>query len=141
MATAAATSHTSFSYSIRDEAALVVGFLDTVGLKQVDLGGWSMGGWIVQFAAYEHPERISRLIIFDSAGLYEMPTWDTHLFTPATLTQLNELNALLMPNPPHIPEFVAEDILRASKESGWVVSRALAQMLGGQDVTDNLLPN
>ena len=36
-----------FSYTVRDEAAVVVGFMDALGLKQVELGGWSMGGWIV----------------------------------------------------------------------------------------------
>jgi pimeloyl-ACP methyl ester carboxylesterase len=53
---------------------------------------------------------------------------------------LSQLNALLMPHPPRIPSFVAADILRVSKESGWVVQRAMAQMLSGADVTDNLLP-
>ena len=33
-----------FSYSVRDEAAVVVGFMDALGLKRVELGGWSMGG-------------------------------------------------------------------------------------------------
>jgi pimeloyl-ACP methyl ester carboxylesterase len=131
----------NFSYSIHDEAGLVVGFLNTVGLKQADLGGWSMGGWIVQVVASAHPERVKRLMLFDSAGLYEMPGWNTNLFTPTTPAQLNQLNALLMPHPPHLPGFVAADILRASKDSGWVVSRAMAQMLTGRDVTDHLLPN
>lgn len=130
-----------FSYSIRDEASLVVGFLDTVGLKRVDLGGWSMGGWIVQMVAANRPDRIKHLLIFDSAGLYEMPRWNTNLFTPSTPAQLNQLDGLLMPHPPRIPGFVAADILRVSKESGWVVSRAMAQMLTGRDVTDSMLPN
>src|SRR5271157_4192295 len=73
-----------FSYSVPDEAAVVVCFLDALGLKQVDLGGWSMGGWIVQVVANEQPERVRRLILFDAAGLYEKPAWDTRLFTPTT---------------------------------------------------------
>lgn len=130
-----------FSYSIRDEAATVAGFLDSVGLKRVDLGGWSMGGWIVQVVAAHHPERIERLMLFDSAGLYERPRWSTNLFTPSTPAQLNQLDALLTPHPPRIPGFVATDILRVSRESGWVVTRAMGQMLTGRDVTDNMLPN
>ncbi len=131
----------NFSYSIRDEAALVVDFLNVAGLKEVDLGGWSMGGWIAQFVAVTHPERVKRLMLFDSAGLFAMPSWNTNLFTPKTPAQLNQLDALLMPHPPRIPGFVAADILRASRESGWVVSRAMAQMLTGRDVTDHLLPD
>jgi pimeloyl-ACP methyl ester carboxylesterase len=130
----------TFSYSIRDEAEIVTHFLNTMGVQQADLGGWSMGGWIAQVVAATHPGRIRRLILFDSAGLYALPDWDTRLFTPINLDQLNKLNALLMPHPPSIPGFIAADILRETKESNWVVSRAMALMLSGHDVTDAMLP-
>ena len=130
-----------FSYSIPDQAAAVLGFLDAMGLKQVDLGGWSMGGWIVQRIASDHPERVRRLMLFDSAGIYEKPAWDTALFTPQTPAELDQLDALLMPHPPVVPAFVAKDILRISKGNAWVVHRALATMLTGKDATDSLLPS
>jgi pimeloyl-ACP methyl ester carboxylesterase len=129
-----------FSYSVPDEAAVVVGFMDALGLKQVDLGGWSMGGWIVQWIASEHSERVRRLILFDSAGIYEVPAWDTRLFTPGTPGEIDQLDALLMPHPPKIPGFVARDILRVSGEQAWVIHRALGAMLSGRDATDKLLP-
>lgn len=129
-----------FSYSIPDQAAIVVGFLDAVGLKEVDLGGWSMGGWIVQRVAAEHPERVIRLMVFDSAGIYEAPRWNLALFTPVNRDELTQLNALLMPHPPKVPNFVAEDILRVSDRNAWVTHRALASMLTGRDTTDALLP-
>jgi pimeloyl-ACP methyl ester carboxylesterase len=129
-----------FSYSVRDEASVVVGFMDALGLKQVELGGWSMGGWIAVFVAAEHPDRISRLMLFDAAGLNVPPTFDTTLFTPSTLAQLNELEALLSPQPQPIPAFVARDILRNFRRNGWVIQRALATMLTGQDAVDNVLP-
>jgi pimeloyl-ACP methyl ester carboxylesterase len=129
-----------FSYSVRAEAGVVVGFLDALGLRQVDLGGLSMGGWIVQLVAVEHPERINRLILFDAAGLDIKPDWNTALFTPATSAQLDQLEALLTPHAQPIPGFVARDILRIVRERGWVVRRAIATMLTGQDVTDSLLP-
>ena len=129
-----------FSYSIPDQAAAVVGFFDALGLKQVDLGGWSMGGWIVQRIAAEHPERVRRLILFDSAGIYEKPNWDTGLFTPRTPEELDQLDALLMPQPPKVPGFVARDIVRVVGKNGWVIHRALGTMLTGRDVTDALLP-
>jgi pimeloyl-ACP methyl ester carboxylesterase len=131
---------TDFSYSVRDEAAVVVGFLDALGLKQVDLSGWSMGGWIVQRVAGEHPERVRRLILFDAAGLFEKPAWDTRLFMPQTHAELDQLDALLMPHPPRIPGFIARDILRVSGQHAWVIHRALDSMLTGRDATDALLP-
>jgi pimeloyl-ACP methyl ester carboxylesterase len=130
----------NFSYSVSDEARIVLNFLGTLGLKQVDLGGWSMGGWIVQLVAAEHPERIRRLMLFDSAGLYQKPDWDTRLFTPTTVEELNQFDALLMPAPPHLPGFVAADILRTSHEHDWITRRALDAMLTGRDTTDHLLP-
>lgn len=130
----------NFSYSIPAEASVVVGFMDAMGLKQVDLGGWSMGGWIVQRIAFEHPDRVKKLMIFDSAGLYEKPVWNTGLFTPTTSIELDELDALLMPRPPQVPPFIAHDILRVSRSHAWVIHRALNAMLTGDDTTDSILP-
>lgn len=129
-----------FSYSVRDEAAVVVGFLDALQLKQVDLAGWSMGGWIVQLVAVAYPERVHKLILFDSVGLYDPPKWNTSLFTPTNADELNQLEALLVPHPQKIPTFVVRDILRVSDQRAWVIRRALATMLTGRDTTDSLLP-
>ena len=131
---------TGFSYSVPDQAAIVVDFLDASGLTQVDLGGWSMGGWIVQRVAYDHPERVRRLMLFDSAGINEKPAWNTALFVPTTAADVTELDVLLMPRPPVVPDFVARDILRSTQRNGWVVRRALDSMLQGHDTTDDLLP-
>jgi pimeloyl-ACP methyl ester carboxylesterase len=128
------------SYSISDQADLIENFFDAMGLKQTDLAGWSMGGWIAQKVAVDHPERVSRLILMDSAGLTVPPSWDTRLFTPTTPAELNQLEALLMPHPPAMPRFVANDILRISANYSWVVKRALASMLSAKDVMDDGLP-
>ena len=129
-----------FSYSIPDQATTVVGFMDAMGLQRVDLGGWSMGGWIVQKIAADHPDRVARLMLFDSAGIHEVPAWDTRLFTPASEVELDQLDALLMPHPPQVPGFIMADILRVSRQHAWVIHRALDSMLSGRDATDGLLP-
>lgn len=129
-----------FTYSVRDEAAIVVDFTKALSLRQVNLGGWSMGGWIVQIVAVEHPDVVRRLMIFDAAGLNVKPDWDTNLFVPKNVAQLDQLEALLMPHPPPIPVFVARDILRISHEHAWVLERALRTMLTGTDTTDRMLP-
>ncbi len=129
-----------FSYSVRDEAGVVIGFMDALGVQRVDLGGWSMGGWIAQIVASEMPQRVQQLMLFDSAGLDAAPDWDTRLFTPATAGELAQLDALLMPHPPQVPGFVTRDILRFSNRRAWIVQRAMASMLTGKDITDNLLP-
>jgi pimeloyl-ACP methyl ester carboxylesterase len=130
----------NFSYSVTDQASIVVGFFDSLGLKRVDLGGWSMGGWIAQRVALAHPDRIRKLMLFDSAGLHTKPDWNTALFTPSSAAELAQLDALLMPKPPNVPGFIASDILRISKGNAWVVHRALDSMLTGQETTDTVLP-
>jgi pimeloyl-ACP methyl ester carboxylesterase len=129
----------NFSYSVPDESEVVVRFMDVVGLKKVDLGGLSMGGWIVQRIAAEHPERVRHLMLFDSAGISERPVWDTRLFTPTTPAEVQQLNGLLYPHPMAVPGFVARDIVRLTERNGWVIRRAVASMLMGNDSTDNLL--
>ncbi len=129
-----------FSYSIPDQAAVVVGFMDAVGVKQADVGGLSMGGWIAQEVAIEHPERVKRLMLFDSAGIHARPDWNTNLFVPATPAELDALDKLLMPHPPAVPGFIAKDILRVSRDRAWVMRRALDSMMTGKDVTDAELP-
>jgi pimeloyl-ACP methyl ester carboxylesterase len=129
-----------FSYSISDEADAVEGFFDVLGLKQVDLGGWSMGGAIVQHIAARHPERVRRLMLFDSLGINEMPKWNIGLFTPANPEELGQLQALLTPNPRPIPGFAARDILRVSRQNAWVIHRAVNTMQTGRDATEALLP-
>jgi pimeloyl-ACP methyl ester carboxylesterase len=130
----------AFSYSVHDEAAVVAGFMDALRLPQVDLGGWSMGGAVAQHVAASHPERVRRLMLFDSAGIPELPKWDLRLFTPASPAELNQLDALLMPHPPSVPGFVAHDVIRVIGNNAWVIRRAIDSMLTGQDATDGLLP-
>ncbi len=131
---------TDFSYSIADEASVVIGFADSTGLKQFDLGGWSMGGWVAQRVASAHPARVQRLMLFDSAGIYEKPVWDTQLFTPSSPAELEQLYALLIPKPPMLPAFVVRDILRSSRNNLWVIRRAIDSMMLGRDTTDTLTP-
>jgi pimeloyl-ACP methyl ester carboxylesterase len=130
----------NFSYSVGDEAAIVIDFMHQLGLKRVDLGGWSMGGWVVQLIASHDPQQVRRLMIFDSAGLNDAPEWSPAIFMPSTPAQLRKLNALLRPHPPDIPGFIARAVLRRYKQNNWIIHRALATMLTGQSVTNNLLP-
>jgi len=129
-----------FSYSMHDEATVVEEFIAALGLKRVDLGGWSMGGWIVELVAAQRAEVVNKLMLFDAAGLAVKPKWNTNLFTPANRTELDELDALLMPQPQPIPGYVARDILRRFQQQAWIIHRAMASMLTAQDVTDALLP-
>ena len=75
-------------YSISEQAAMVEGFLDSQHLQQVDLAGWSMGGWIAMQVALQQPERVRRLVLLDSAGLRFKLGFDPALFQPASPNDL-----------------------------------------------------
>jgi pimeloyl-ACP methyl ester carboxylesterase len=126
-------------YSITEEAILVEGFLDSQHLQRVDLAGWSMGGWIGMRVALDQPERVRRLVLLDSAGLRFKLGFDPALFQPSSLTDLAELEDLLIPHPHRLPRFVAMAMLRRGDQIGWVVRRSVQSMMTGQDLLDGKL--
>ena len=59
-------------------AEVAVAFLDAIGEQRVDVLGWSLGGYVAQQLALDHPERVRRLIIAGSGcgGVPEAPEQD-----------------------------------------------------------------
>lgn len=127
-------------YSIAEEAAAVQAFMKDRHLTQLDLGGWSMGGWVAMRVALDQPQQIRRLMIFDSAGIRFPLNWDVSLFEPSTPAKLRALDDLLMPTPPpNVPGFIARSIFRYVNLHGWVVKRNMDSMLTGADLLDGRL--
>jgi pimeloyl-ACP methyl ester carboxylesterase len=122
-------------YSIALEADILRQFLDSQHLQQPDIAGWSMGGWISLKFAAEHPERVRRLVLMDSAGLL-FDGANADALRPRTREQLTHMMEVLTPHPQPIPGFVARDILRAFAENDWVVARSLQSMRAGRDLMD-----
>jgi pimeloyl-ACP methyl ester carboxylesterase len=126
-------------YSISDQAAMVEGFLDSQHLQQVDLAGWSMGGWIAMRLALQQPGRVRRLVLLDSAGLRFKLSFDPALFQPASPRDLAALEELLVPHPQPLPGFLAVAMLRRGNRIGWVIQRSLQSMMSGSDLVDGQL--
>ncbi|HVJ09874.1 MAG TPA: alpha/beta fold hydrolase [Acidisarcina sp.] len=127
------------TYSISEEAALVRAFLDAKGLSRVNLGGWSMGGWVALRVASDAPRRVERLMLFDSAGVRFDLRFSPDIFVPDTPEKLADLNAWLMPRPPVLPDFFARDLLRVFHEHRWVIQRSIDSMATGNDLMDGRL--
>ena len=68
--------HTTETY-----AEFLAAFLDTLGIERADMLGHSMGGLLSLATAARYPERIRKLVLFDSAGLPELarPHWKVPL--------------------------------------------------------------
>jgi pimeloyl-ACP methyl ester carboxylesterase len=128
------------AYSIPAEAGVVEKFLASQNLRQTDLGGWSMGGWVAIRVALDEPERVRRLAIYDSAGLrFDLP-FKASLFWPDNPAALTALNDLLSPGRgPHIPALMQRDVLRLVQRNGWIVQRSMESMLTGADLVDGKL--
>jgi len=124
------------SYSIKEQAGVLEKFLDEKHLEKVALAGESMGGWISAVTALDQPQRVSELILYDSAGLWFRPSFDLSLLTPQTTEQVDTLAAISMPRTNPIPDYVKEDLIREAKRENWVVQRALTSMLAGADLLD-----
>jgi pimeloyl-ACP methyl ester carboxylesterase len=125
------------AYSIAQQAGVVERFLADQGLKQTDLTGWSMGGWIAMRVALDNPQAIRRLVVFDSAGLRFAPAYDPTLFFADTAPRLAQLNDLLSTGKaPRLAGFIEGDVLRVLARDGWVIQRSLQSMMTGADIVD-----
>ena len=58
-------------YRVSTLSAFVGGFLDAAKIPRATLVGHSLGGWVAARFASEHPGRIDRLVLVDSAGYRE----------------------------------------------------------------------
>src|SRR5215210_9010157 len=54
-------------YSLRDLAEDAVGLLDALGLESAHLVGMSVGGWIGQLVALDHPDRVASLTLMSTS--------------------------------------------------------------------------
>ena len=54
-------------YSLRDLAEDAVGVLDAFGLESAHLVGMSVGGWIGQLVALDHPDRVASLTLISTS--------------------------------------------------------------------------
>jgi pimeloyl-ACP methyl ester carboxylesterase len=126
-------------YSIALQADVLLQFFESQHLTRADLGGWSMGGWVVLKFALAHPESVRRVVVYDSAGVYFKPQFDTALFHPATVEQAQHFLALLTPQASRIPRFVVRDLIRAGRPTAWVVDRSMKSMQAGADLLNGQL--
>jgi len=71
-------------WSLRAQAATVVGFLDALGIERAHVVGHDHGGAIAQLLAAEHPIRVSRLVISNAEAYDNWPSEEERPFVRAT---------------------------------------------------------
>jgi pimeloyl-ACP methyl ester carboxylesterase len=127
------------AYSISQQEQLVDAFMQSQGIQQADVIGWSMGGWIALKFTLDHPEKVRRLVVNDSAGIFFHAAFSPDVFVPKNVQEVQTLYSLLEPKAHPMPAFIAKDASRRMRANGWVVQRALASMLSMQDLLDGKL--
>lgn len=126
-------------YSVRAHTETVRRFMDALSLRQADVLGVSMGGWIALRLAAEHPERVRRLVLVSSAG-FDFPTDIREgTFAPRTLADLRAMMALQSDRPAALPEFVLRDLLRELQKQDRVVRATTRSILTRRDVMEGRL--
>src|SRR3954462_7229184 len=81
----------SVPHTIDEMAADAVAFIRALGLEQVDLLGFSLGGGVAQVITLEHPELVRRVILAGTGprgggGIEKMPLIAGSAYTKAALT-------------------------------------------------------
>jgi len=71
-------------WSLRAQAAMVVGFLDALGIERAHVVGHDHGGALAQLLAAEHADRIDRLVISNAEAYDNWPSEEERPFVQAT---------------------------------------------------------
>lgn len=71
-------------WSLRAQTAMVMGFLDALGIERAHVLGHDHGGAIAQLLAAEHPKRIDRLVISNAEAYDNWPSEEERPFVRAT---------------------------------------------------------
>ena len=103
-------------HAIAVQVACLRDLLDTLGHPRVRLVGHSMGGWISLAFAAAFPERVSRLVLVDAAGLrFEPDLTMRPALLPECVDDVRTLIAANFHRPPRLPGFVLRDVLRVCR--------------------------
>jgi pimeloyl-ACP methyl ester carboxylesterase len=130
----------NLSYSIRMQEDYLVRFLDALNVKKAHLMGVSMGGWVVAKTTIDHPERVERLVLVDSAGVRFDPLPTVEMLTPGeNEADLESFMRLIFFKPPKFPAPIARDFINRAREGEWVIRKTAAAMFSMDDVLDGKL--
>jgi pimeloyl-ACP methyl ester carboxylesterase len=125
-------------YTLNGEERIVLGFLQALNLPQADIAGWSMGGWVAMKIALDQPQRIHRLLLYDTAGLYFTPDFPLSLFAPTNNEEFHALIRQIEPDKPfvHIPDFAVHGMLHRMRPTQPIIIASFRSMLTGRELLD-----
>ncbi|SDF09128.1 2-hydroxymuconate-semialdehyde hydrolase [Terriglobus roseus] len=125
-------------YTLDGEERIATDFQRALKLEQVDLGGWSMGGWVAMKMALDHPEMVRRLMVYDSAGMYFVLDFPPSLFSPHDRASFDALMDKIEPSRwrTKIPSIMIPGMIRRFQENQFIVQQTFGSMLHGRELLD-----
>lgn len=125
-------------YSIPHYAAVIGEFIDALGVDRVALAGNSMGGWMAVLAALERPEKVSHLILVNSAGLQRGKYPPVNL-NPGTKEEQKALMLALFADPSFVTPKAVDAQWEYRKEIRGTVNAMLEALKAGAQPLDDRL--
>jgi pimeloyl-ACP methyl ester carboxylesterase len=118
------TADTDRPMTIDALAADVVALLDQLGLPEVDLFGFSLGGLVACAIALEHPGRVRRLVVASSdpyrpPGREGGPPDPDRMPTEADFQAMRDAYDAVAPDPAHFEEFAGRMTTMVHSFAGW----------------------
>lgn len=103
------------TYSVQSEVDLVLGMMDALKIERADFVGLSVGGWVSLLLALNHPERVGRMVLVETAGITtEVP--ELAKLTLDDRAKAKKFMKLLFHYPPPLPGFVLDALVKTSRK-------------------------
>lgn len=126
-------------YSIDYHAAMLNEFIDSLGESKVAIVGNSMGGWIAAVFTLNNPEKVTRLILVDSAGLYR-ETYPRVSLNPSTKEEQKTLLLAVYADPSRVTEGMVNDQWEYRRDIRATVQATLDSLKTRMPLLDSRLP-
>jgi pimeloyl-ACP methyl ester carboxylesterase len=118
------TADTGRAMTIEALAGDVVALLDQLGIAEIDLFGFSLGGLVAYAVALDAPARVGKLIVASAdghrpPGRESAPLDEDRLPTPADFQAMRDAYAAVAPDPAHFEDFAAKTEALVHAFPGW----------------------
>jgi pimeloyl-ACP methyl ester carboxylesterase len=118
------TADTDRPMTIEALAGDVVALLDHLGISEVDMFGFSLGGLVAYAVALAAPTRVGKLIVASAdahrpPGRESVPLGEDRMPTPADFQAMRDAYDAVAPDPTHFEEFAAKTSTMVHTFPGW----------------------